>query len=185
MMVDTSRGIRLRQDDPHIWLDPVRAKTQASNIATALAVIDPVNKDFYQSNCNTLAQAFDELDSEYRKTLNKVTRKEFVVSHAAFGYLSERYNLIQMPIMGISGEAEPTPAKMAEITRFCQQHAVRYIFFEELVSPKTAQVLARDLGVEALVLNPLGSLTAEQLAGGQDYFSLMRENLHNLHQALE
>jgi hypothetical protein len=65
-----------------------------------------------------------------------------------------------------------------------QMAAQPTIFTEELVSPKVAQTLAREVGVSTAVLNPLEGLTKQELSAGQDYVSVMRSNLHTLEKAL-
>jgi zinc transport system substrate-binding protein len=62
---------------------------------------------------------------------------------------------------------------------------VRYIFFETLVSDKVARVVAEEIGAQTLVLNPFEGLTAAQVEAGEDYISIMRQNLANLRLALE
>jgi zinc transport system substrate-binding protein len=62
---------------------------------------------------------------------------------------------------------------------------VKYIFFEELVSDKLAKTLAKDAGIETLVLNPLEGLTPEQVNAGEHYVSVMENNLQNLLKALQ
>ena len=59
------------------------------------------------------------------------------------------------------------------------------IFAEELVSPKVAETLASEAGVQVAVLNPIESLTDAQAKAGEDYLSLMRENLDSLSKALD
>ena len=73
---------------------------------------------------------------------------------------------------------------MAEIITFAQEHDVKVIFFEELASPKVAETIAREIGARTAVLNPLEGLTAEQISAGEDYFSIMRQNLEALVGAL-
>jgi len=171
--------------DPHVWLDPVLAKDMARNIAKALGEVDPQNREYYTANLVKFNQQLDELDTCYRQALARCPRREIVVTHRAFAYLCRRYNLQQVSIMGISPEAEPTPARLAEITRFCREHEVQYLFAEKLLSPRVAQIIAREVGARVLVLDPVGGLTPEQVSqGGSDYISIMYSNLENLKQAL-
>jgi zinc transport system substrate-binding protein len=86
--------------------------------------------------------------------------------------------------MGLSPESEPDPVRMREIVAFCREHDVKYVFFEALVSPKVSRTLAREVGAETLVLNPLGNITPEEEKRGENYLSIMRENLARLKVAL-
>lgn len=170
--------------DPHIWLDPVLAKEMARRIYDAVAAADPDNKSYYEENFNELAAKLNELDKSYRENLANVNRKEFITSHAAFGYMAKRYGLVQIPISGLSPQEEPSPKKMAELAELCRQKNIKYIFFETLVSPKLSEILAQEVGAKTLVLNPIGGLTYEEIKAGKDYFSIMQENLENLKKAL-
>jgi len=171
--------------DPHIWLSPLNAKTIAANIKDALIQVDGGHKADYEANYARFAAQLDQLHEEYKRELAATSRKEIVVTHQSFGYLAKEYGLIQMSIMGLSPDAEPTAGTMKEILDFIKEHQVKYIFFEELVSDKLAKSLARDAGVETLVLNPIEGLTDEQAASGADYLSIMKDNLNNLLKALK
>ncbi|NLJ78892.1 MAG: zinc ABC transporter solute-binding protein, partial [Tissierellia bacterium] len=107
-----------------------------------------------------------------------------LVSHAAFDYMAERYGFHQIPVMGINPEQEPSPKAIADIIETATEGDYRYIFTEPLISPKTVEVIAREAGLKILVLNPIGGLTKEEEAAGEDYISIMKENLKNLEKAL-
>lgn len=171
--------------DPHTWLDPTRAAQEVDTIAKALGEADPANKEFYENNAAAYKQELVKLDEEYKTALAKVARQELVTSHTAFGYLAKRYNLTQIGIMGLNPDSEPTPEKMGAVTSFVRSHNVKVIFFETLVSPKLAQTIAKETGAELLVLNPLESLTEDEVQQGKNYLSVMRENLVNLKKALQ
>lgn len=171
--------------DPHIWLDPLSAKQQVSNIEHALVNIDAENSAYYESQANILKAKLDALNGEFLTGLASCAKNEIVTSHAAFGYLAHRYGLNQISISGLSPEVEPSPAVFAEVAEFARTHNIRYIFFETLVSPALAQSLASEVGAEVLVLDPIEGISQENLDIGEDYFYLMRENLKNLRLALE
>ncbi|GIP37633.1 ABC transporter substrate-binding protein [Paenibacillus sp. J31TS4] len=171
--------------DPHIWLSPAGAKQLAANIRDGLAEADPAHKADYEKNFAIFSGQLDDLDRTYREALAKTQKKEIVVSHAAFGYLCRDYGLTQKAIMGIAPDAEPTAKDMKEINQFVKANQVKYIFFEELVSDKLAKTLAKDAGIETLVLNPLEGLTKQEVNNGDDYLSVMNKNLQNLLKALQ
>ncbi|MCL6634366.1 MAG: metal ABC transporter substrate-binding protein [Peptococcaceae bacterium] len=171
--------------DPHIWVDPLNAMKMVDNIAAGLSQADPANRAYYEANAAEYRKKLKALHEEYKNGLAGATRKEFVTSHAAFGYLARRYGLVQVPIRGLSPEVEPTPTRMAEVVKLAREKKIRYIFFESLVSPKVSQIIAAEAGAETLVLNPVGGLTRDEMTAGKDYLSVMRENLANLQKALE
>ena len=170
--------------DPHVWLNPENAKAEAKNIMDALVAADPDNKADYEANYEKYAQEFDELDAEFSQKLAQTKGKTIVVSHEAFGYLCDRYGLTQMPITGMDAEGEPDAQAMAQIIDFVRQNDVKVIFSEDLVSPKVAEQIANETGASCEVLNPIEGLTDDQLAQGEDYFSVMRSNLDELVSAL-
>lgn len=170
--------------DPHVWLSPLNAKRQLQAILDALVRADPVHQAAFQANYETWAVEMDKLDQLYRTGLADLARREIIVAHQAFGYLCAEYDLEQVAIEGLMADSEPDPARMAEIVRFARDHDVSVIFFEELASPKVADTIAREIGARTAVLNPLEGLTDEQLAAGEDYFSVMRQNLDALVDAL-
>ncbi|PYO26576.1 MAG: ABC transporter substrate-binding protein, partial [Candidatus Rokuibacteriota bacterium] len=74
--------------------------------------------------------------------------------------------------------------QLASIVRFAREKKVKYIFFETLVNPRLAETLAREVGAQTLVFNPIEGLTREEQAAGRGYVALMEENLKNLRTAL-
>lgn len=172
------------EGDSHMWLDPLAAQQEVNNILAALTTVDEKNAAYYKGNAEKFNKQLTDLDQQYKKSLGNIVRKDIITSHEAFGYLAARYGLHQVGIMGLSPDAEPTPDKMAEITKFCREHKVKYIFFETLASPKLAQTIAKETGAELLVLNPVENLTEEEMKQGKNYLSIMKENLVNLEKAL-
>jgi zinc transport system substrate-binding protein len=171
--------------DPHAWLDPLAVQQEIKTIAEALVSVDEKNAEYYKKNADTYNKKLAELDEQYKKGLEGISRKEIVTSHRSFGYLANRYGFDQLGIMGLSPDAEPTPDKMAKITEFCREHKVKYIFFETVTSPKLAQTIAKETGAELLVLNPIESLTEQEIKDGKNYVTIMGENLVNLQKALK
>ena len=170
--------------DPHIWLDPVLAKKMAERVALGFEAADSENAAFYRENASRLLEQLDDLDAAYRSGLHTCAEKNIITSHAAFGYVAAEYGFNQVSIAGLSPDAEPSPSELARIAQFAKTNNVRYIFFESLVSPKLSQTIATEVGAGTLVLNPIEGLSDEEIARGEEYFSVMRENLVNLQTAL-
>lgn len=170
--------------DPHVWLDPIRYGQIGTAIGNGLAAIDDANATEYAANAETFATDLEDLDSEFTDALAARTSDAIVTSHAAFGYLADRYGLTQIAISGLSPDQEPDSQHMAEVAEYVEANGVTTIFFETLVSPDIADTLAAETGAGTAVLNPLEGLTEEQADGGADYFTVMRENLTELQAAL-
>ena len=129
---------------------------------------------------DALKTRFPALDEEYAAALASCERRTFVVQHEAFGYLAHRYDLEQVGISGIDPEGEPSPARLREVGAVVRDKGVTTIFFETLASPKVAQTLAADLGVQTAVLDPIEGVTDDS----SDYFSIASDNLEALRVAL-
>lgn len=171
--------------DPHFWLDPVFAAGIVDSIRDALVEKDPTHAAAYETSTTRALSELAALDAEYRSTLSSCARHEVITSHNAFAYLSQRYGFTAHSISGISPETEPSAGRMADLVDLAEKENIRYIFFETLVSPKVSETLAREIGAETLVFDPIEGLSPEDVASGKDYFSVMRENLANLSKALE
>jgi zinc transport system substrate-binding protein len=161
--------------DPHVWLDPRRLAAIARTIAEELG--DP-------EAAADVALRLDELDEEFRTGLAKCERREIVTSHAAFGYLVDAYGLRQIALSGLSPEAEPSPRALEALVDEVREEGATTVFFESLVSPRLAETVAREAGVEAAAFDPLEGLGEDDLAAGEDYISIMRANLVALRAAL-
>ncbi len=173
-----------RKGDPHIWLSNTIMYSMAKQIETTFEKTDPSNKAEYSQNLEIFKERINALSDEYRFGLANCESRSFVTSHNAFGYLAVERNLKQIPIAGLSPDAEPSPKELGNIVSFAKENKVKYIFFESLVSPKLAQTIANEIGAKTLVLNPLEGLSDKDMAQGKNYFSVMRENLTNLQIAL-
>lgn len=168
--------------DPHVWLDPTRLVTITSAVADRLAAIDPTNAGGYHERAAALDQALNTVDSEFAGGLRTCQRRQIVTSHAAFGYLAQRYSLTQIPITGLSPEVEPTPQHLAEAAEAARGAGATTIFFETLASPKVAEAVARNVGARTAVLDPIEGLQPDTTG---DYVTVMRANLATLRTALD
>ena len=167
--------------DPHIWLDPTSLSRIAGAVEARLVIIDPDHAADYRRNARELEQELRGLDLSYRSGLAHCVRTEFITTHAAFGYLAQRYHLTQIAISGLSPDAEPSPARIAEVQRVAREYGLTTIFSETLVSPALARAIAGDLGLVTDVLDPIEGLTDQ--SRGHDYFSIMASNLAALRKA--
>lgn len=170
--------------NPHVWLDPVLAQKEVTNIQKALSKRYPKYQATFKKNAQEYIKKLQDLDQQYREATQKATNKTFVVQHDAFTYLAQRYGLEQVAVTGLSPDEEPTPSRLAELKEYIQKEQIHTIYFEKNASAKVAKTLAKETGVRLLVLNPLESLTKSQLADGEDYLSVMQANLQALQQTL-
>lgn len=167
--------------DPHVWLDPANMITITEAVRDQLAGVDPDHAADFQAGAASLITELKQLDSAYAKGLKSCERTEFITSHAAFGYLAERYGLTQIGISGLQPDAEPSPARIAAVQELAKEHGVTTIFYETLVSPAVARAVAGDLGLTTDVLDPIEAITEQ--SRGDNYIAVMQSNLAALEKA--
>ncbi|WP_079085920.1 metal ABC transporter substrate-binding protein [Streptomyces silvensis] len=170
--------------DPHIWLDPVKYAEVAEGVGKAFAKADPEHKDTYEKNTAALVKKLKGLDTDFRNGLKDTESadKVFITTHAAFGYLAERYGLTEEAITGLDPEGEPSANRVRDLQRMAKADGVTTVFYETLVSDKTARTLADDAGLKTDVLDPIEGITKK--SKGDDYIQVMRSNLTALQKAL-
>ncbi|MCH8832741.1 MAG: zinc ABC transporter substrate-binding protein [Thaumarchaeota archaeon] len=184
VIVDTSTGISLINNDhssvdPHIWLNPVMAKTQVTNIANALVKIDPTNEKFYRDNAKSYQAKLDSLDTKIKNELS-ACKKDFITFHNAFSYFSIQYDLNQYTIIRSNdSHSEPTLRTLEQIINLAKKFNIDVIFAEKALDTRTSQVIANEIGAKVLVLSPI-----EVGDENSNYLSKMENNLSNLKEAL-
>ena len=173
----TGRSLDLLKpnEDPHIWLDPLRFAQAVERIARSVGGAGSVYDEIRELR---------RLDAEYERGLAECDRQVLVTTHAAFAHLAARYGLTQLSLAGRSPEAEPSPRELERLIDDVRSSGATTVFAEPLVSDDVAQTVAREAGIEVATLDPIEGLSDERLAAGEDYLSVMRSNLVALRAAL-
>lgn len=174
--LDALAGVATANGDPHVWLDPRRLATLAAEVADRLTALDPDGGATYRRNAAALRDRLTRLDADFRAGLARCAVRTFVTTHAAFGYLADRYGLRQVSVNGLAPDTEPSPARVAQVEDVVRQNRLTTVFAERLENRALAETLAEDVGAQMAVLDPVEGLTSP----GTDYFSLMRDNLQAL-----
>jgi zinc transport system substrate-binding protein len=171
--------------DPHVWLDFSLDGKIIEAIAAAFAEKDPAGASHYQANAAVYRSRLEALDKKFEAALSSCRHRQIILGgHSAFAYLAKRYGLQQIPLYGISPNAEPTPKRLTEVIQAAKRHGVKFIFFEEMVNPKLARVLAQEAGLQTLALYSGANLTRDQLKQRVTFLGLMEKNLENLRKGL-
>lgn len=169
-------------EDPHFWLDPIRYGQVAEAIAEELADLDPDHADDYRERAAGLVEELTDLDQAFTEGLASCESRDVVTTHEAFGYLADRYDLHQHGITGINPEAEPSPARLAEISAQIRRNETTTVFAEPILTDAIARTVAQETGAEVLILDPVEGITED--SAGEDYLSVMRANLEALQEGL-
>lgn len=171
--------------DPHVWLSPALAVQEVEKIQKALSKKFPDQSSVFEKNAQNYIAKLNDLDKEYETALANAAQRDFVTQHAAFGYLAREYDLTQVPISGLSPDEEPSASRLAELKEYVAKNDINYIYFEENTNSKVAETLAKEANVKTLVLNPLESLSEKQIKAGEDYISVMQDNLKALQKTIQ
>jgi len=172
------------QIDPHVWTSLKNDVLMLNTIKDHLIRIDPEHKAEYEANYQSVKAEFEVLDQEFEATLKNRVRDEFVVNHAAFGYMAKDYGLNMIPIMGIEPDAEPDASMMAQIIDIVKLYKIPYILYEDDADTEVADTIAAETGALTGVLRPGESLNDKQIKDGDDFLTIMRQNLQWLKKAL-
>lgn len=171
--------------DPHVWTDPLMAVKEVQEIQKELSEEFPEKKAAFAKNAEAYIAQLQALDQDFKGAFANATNKTFVVQHAAFGYLAHQYGLTQQSIAGVSPDQEPSPARLAQLKHFVEDNGIKVIYFEKNANSKVAETLSKETGLQLAVLNPVESLTKEQMAAGETYLSVMKENLAALKESIK
>ncbi|MBM5694405.1 zinc ABC transporter substrate-binding protein [Listeria seeligeri] len=173
------------EHDPHVWLSPVLAQKEVTNIQQGLEKADKSNASTYKAGAEKYIEKLKALDSDYKTAFAGAKQRDFVTQHAAFQYLALEYDLHQVAIAGLSPDQEPSPARLAELQKYIQDNHIKTIYFEEVASPKVAETLANETGASLEVLSPIEGITAEEQEKGMDYIAYMQQNLKALQKTIK
>ena len=179
-IVDSSTGIDVKDNDPHIWLSPAKAVAQVKNIRDALIRIDTVNAQAYSRNASLYINRLQSLNNEINVAVSTFRRREFVALHSAFTYFADDYGLNQAAVIQKSPDIKSSPTRIAEVINIIKERDIKAIFSEPGSSHNIVNSIADDLGLEVHALDTLetGSLSKDW------YENKMRANLEVLRTAL-
>lgn len=170
--------------DPHVWLDPVLSIEMAENIKNELTKKQPEQKEVFEKNFAALKTDLQKIDENFKKVTEEADQKAFIVSHKAYGYWANRYGLEQIGIAGLSSTNEPSQKQLTEIIEIAKEKNIKYVIYEQNVTPKVAKVIETEIGAKTLRLHNLASLTEEDYKAKKDYVALMNENIETMKTAL-
>ncbi len=170
--------------DPHVWLDPANMQAMTTAVVDELGTAAPSLVDTLRANGSAYDAALGVLDGEFTAGLASCTSTILVTTHRAFGYMAAAYDLTQVAIAGISPSEEPSAKSLETVAAFAADNGVTTIFFEHNLPPDLATTVAEEIGATTAVLDPIESMSTDQLDAGEDYLSVMRSNLAVLRPAL-
>lgn len=172
--------------DPHIWLDPILASQMVDTIAKGLIQADPELGKHITIRQDALKADLEVLNQKFVETFKKTQYNRIIYGgHFAFGYFAKRYGLEHIsPYEGFSPDAEPTPARIAQLIDTLKASESKVIYFEELIDPRVSKVIADETGADMLMLHGAHNVSKDEMTKGITYIQIMEQNLVNLKKGL-
>jgi zinc transport system substrate-binding protein len=152
-ILDSSEGIEIIKNDPHIWLSPALVRIQVEHIAGSLIEIDPDNEDYYTRNKELYLRDLDDLDAEIRKNLSGISNRKFMIFHPSWGYFAREYGLEQIPIE-VEGK-EPSASDLMRLVETAKADNITVVFAAPQFNPESARVIAEEIGGTVVSIDPL------------------------------
>ena len=141
------------EPDPHIWLSPTLVMIQARTIRDALQEIDPAHRYVFDTNYKAFVSTLAALDAELRNTFAGQQGLQFMVFHPSWGYFAHTYGLKQVAVE-IEGK-DPKPAQLKELIEHARKNDIKIIFVQPQFSAKSARLVAKEIGGQVAVADPL------------------------------
>ena len=171
---DTSKGVDLIRAEghwhgnhyheggvePHIWNSTRNASVIADNIYAALCEMDADHQPEYKQRLDSLKQVIARTDADVR-TLLANADSTFLIYHPALSYFARDYGLHQISIE--EGGKEPSPATLKTLIETCRREGAQVIFVQQEFDQRNAQLIADELGIEIVPINPLSHDWAEEM----------------------
>jgi zinc transport system substrate-binding protein len=168
--------------NPHIWLDPSIARVMVNTITAVLSDVDREYAGTYQHRSDIYLDELNRLDDQISKTIASFTNKKYVSFHASWVYFARRYGLESVGVIEASPGRNPSPLWIKRIVENIKAYRIQSVFAEPQLNPKVAEVIAKEAGVNVLVLDPIGG---PNVPGRSSYIDLMNYNLNVLQKAMK
>jgi len=146
-------GEHVEGADPHYWVSPVSAKIMAVSVREFLISLYPAHSEKYKENCQIFLKKIEELDSHTRERFSSLKRRSFMIYHPNFAYIARDYNLEEIAVE-FEGK-EPPPSRIKEMIDHAMLDSVKIIFLQREYDPKNANEIAKEIGAEVKIVDPL------------------------------
>lgn len=158
--------------DYHIWLDVDIVKVIASHITDTLSKEFLTNEPQYRKNLAIFISKLSKLDKEIKAQLVDAKGKDFIVTHNAYNYFINRYELNKSAAMSFNHNYYIGARDFLDMHKAIKEDKIKCIFEE----PQFESQVIRKLKEESKV--KIGQLDAEwgpEDASTKDaYFTMMK-----------
>ena len=155
--------------DPHIWLDPMNAKTIVKKVTNQLSKLDKENSSIYKANSKKALKELDQMIKEVKSDVNKDAK--VVVFHDAYQYFEKRFKVNIIGALTVNTDVLPGAEQLAEIREVIEHEKVTCVLSEPQFNPDIVETIAKDTNINMGVLDPLGATLTK---GKTLYFDLIK-----------
>lgn len=143
-VVVCSRGLTIKHDNPHLWMDPVNAEHYARAIRDGLIAIDPAHGTFYRNNTRRYVAQLEALRKSIARRIDRLppNRRYMIVFHNAWQYYDDRFGITTLGFIEANPGQDPNPQQIARLIDQARAHHLHAIFSEPEYSPKLAKQIA-------------------------------------------
>ena len=151
-VVVCTQGLPVKNDNPHLWMDPVMAKAYVGKIRDGLVAVDPQHAQSYRRNAAAYDVRLDELAAAIRKKIDTIppSRRNMIVFHNAWQYYNDRFGITTLGFVERNPGQEPNPQQIAELIDLAKKLKVRAVFSEPEYSPKILYTIAQGAGIKVV-----------------------------------
>lgn len=147
--------------DPHIWLSIKLIRKQAELVLKTLNQVDSQNSAFYTANFEGYIAKLDSMDAYIQNMVSGAGDLTFMIYHPSLSYYSRDYDVKQIAIE-FEGK-EPSAAYMRELIEEAKKNNIKTIFYSQQFDKRSAETIAKQLGISMEPFNPLAENAEENL----------------------
>ena len=175
--------------DEHVWLSVKNASLLTQSIADTLSQLDPDHADAYAANAAAYEAQLADLDAQYQAAVDAASVKTALFGDRfPFRYLTEDYGLeVYAAFPGCSSETEASFETIAFLAGKVDELHLPAVLTIENSDQRVAQTIIQNTASKDAALLRLDSMqgtSAEDVAAGTTYLSIMESNLDVLKAAL-
>lgn len=173
--------------DQHVWLDPIAMIRMSEVVLDELVKIYPEKEEFFNANAIELIKELEELNQEYSEVTSSedIFSLTIMVDHDAYAYWTYRYGINRIKLRSDNESNEVGTQEFLEKVKQAKEANIKYILStkNETKSALFSQYM-KEIGASERSLHHLGTITIQELKEGNNYISIMRDNLEVLKEVL-
>ncbi|HUA08372.1 MAG TPA: metal ABC transporter substrate-binding protein [Candidatus Acidoferrales bacterium] len=178
-------GLRVKNQNPHLWMNPENAKVYVAKIRDALVAADPDHAAQYRANARAYQAKLDALDAWIRHQIQTIppAHRYMIVFHNAWQYYNDRYGITTLGFIEANPGQDPNPEQVAHLVDLARAHHVGAIFSEPEYSKKLADQIASNAGVSVVTNLYDDSIGSDPRV--RDYISMLTYDTNTIVKALK